>query len=81
MDRLQGPFAPLYRDTKVFSLRLLGRRTDSGTAALAAAALALAAAVSEELLFRGLIFSHVDFSYGAKWNELSISLIEQPFHI
>ena len=58
LDRLPGPFQLLYRDTRVFVLRLMGRRTAVSSAATISLVLAMTAAISEELLFRGLLTTH-----------------------
>ena len=88
MDRLPGPFQLLYRDTRVFVLRLIGRRTEVSSAATISLVLAMSgmplllfiycmyvwhmcvfvcvsAAISEELLFRGLLTTHWTQDFGA----------------
>ena len=48
----------------MFALRLIGRRTSNSSAAVIASVLAIAAAVSEELLFRGLVTTHWTYDFG-----------------
>lgn len=59
-DNLPWEFAKKVQlDTKVFSLRLLGRATPPAVAAGVAALLSASTAVAEEVFFRGLIFEAI----------------------
>jgi hypothetical protein len=56
-DRLPGDyFRTLFRDTKIFTLRLLGRNSNPIPAAATAFLVSSSASISEELFFRGFIY-------------------------
>lgn len=49
-------FQNLHRDTKIFTLRLLGRNSNAGPAAATSFLVSASASISEELFFRGFIY-------------------------
>jgi hypothetical protein len=56
-DRLPGEyFQTLYRDTKIFTLRLLGRNSNPIPAGATAFLVSSSASISEELFFRGFVY-------------------------
>ena len=58
IDRLPGRFwQQIALETKVFTLRLLGRETAPLPAALVSFLTSASAAISEEIFFRGLVFN------------------------
>ena len=54
----------IVRDTRIFSLRLIGRNTSGLTAAFVAAGLSATAGFAEELFFRGLLFGVIQHYLG-----------------
>jgi membrane protease YdiL (CAAX protease family) len=58
MDALPVPyFQDVYRDTKYFVLRLLGRNSNAAAVLLATLVVSCGAAVAEEVFFRGFCFN------------------------
>ena len=65
IDNLPGEkFQEIARDTRIFSLRLLGRSTSPITAGLVALLVSATAAFSEELFFRGFLYNFIEQSLG-----------------
>lgn len=65
LDRL--PFSAcksIALDTRVFALRVLGRSTSIPGAALTSALISFSAGFSEELVFRGILFSYINLFFG-----------------
>lgn len=65
LDRLPiDPFRSIALDTRIFILRLIGRNTSIPGALGTATLLSLGAGVSEELVFRGVLFSFICGLFG-----------------
>ena len=58
------PFRTITRDTRIFTLRLLGRSSSTALAALVALFISATTAFSEEYAFRGFLFAVLGHNFG-----------------
>jgi len=79
VDRLPGKvFQDMFMDTKLFVLRILGFSTNIVSAITLSALLSTGAAISEEVFFRGLLFTIIAPIFGL-WPALIISSLSFGF--